>query len=232
MHAAGEDQGAGLLNAYKAVQLAESIGKGHHGSTLLTTVASPAGSRPGQIDVQGLPSTATSTLVKVTNEGTSTQTVHLSGRALGAPEHAQTGSVILSQSKSKHLVNNEGNGDDYDLVHFNVSRGQNRLNATIAYPFTQAQDNWCFVLGTPCGAAVELELISPSGKLAATSLPQGLAETVYAVVRDAEHSSRNSTGLHRDQQSRGRLLGSGAGDERIARCRSRSDDGHGAVNNS
>jgi hypothetical protein len=186
VHAAGQDQGAGLLNAYKAVQLAESIGKGHHGSTLLTTVASPAGSRPGQIDVQGLPSTATSTLVKVTNEGTSTQTVHLSGRALGAPEHAQTGSVILSQSKSKHLVNNEGNGDDYDLVHFNVSRGQNRLNATIAYPFTQAQDNWCFVLGNPCGAAVELELISPSGKLAATSLPQGLAETGSVIVTNPQ----------------------------------------------
>ena len=163
VHAAGQDQGAGLLNAYKAVQLAESVGSGHHGSTLLTKVSSPAGSRPGQIDVQAGAGTTTTTHISVTNEGTSTQTVHLSGRALGKPEHAQTGSIILSQSKSKHLVNNEGNEDDFDLVHFTVSRGQNRLNATIAYPFSQAQFNWCNA-GNPCGAAVELELIDPSGQ--------------------------------------------------------------------
>ena len=188
VHAAGQDQGAGLLNAYKAVQLAESVGSGHHGSTLLTKVSSPAGSRPGQIDVQAGAGTTTSTHISVTNEGTSTQTVHLSGRALGKPEHAQTGSIILSQSKSKHLVNNEGNEDDFDLVHFTVSRGQNRLNATIAYPFSQAQFNWC-IAGNPCGAAVELELIDPSGRLAASSLPQGLAETGSVIVTNPEHGT-------------------------------------------
>ena len=64
----GQEQGAGLLNSYQAVQLAESYGiSARTGSTLLAS--------PGQLTDAALPGTAKTWKVTVTNEGTRAQTV-------------------------------------------------------------------------------------------------------------------------------------------------------------
>jgi hypothetical protein len=152
------EQGAGLLNAYKAVQLAESINGGTPaGSTLATSTS--------QLNAIGYPGRAKSWTVSVTNAGASAQTVRLSGRGFGPSRVVGVGSVTLSNAHSKHVTDWLGLPDNYGVLHFNVPRHQNRLSAEIAYP------------GNPnngLNARVRLILIDPRGRFAAHSLPQGI----------------------------------------------------------
>jgi hypothetical protein len=156
--APASEQGAGLLNTYKAVQLAESINGGSPtGSTLATStnqlnaVANPDGFRSWQ--------------VTVANEGTRSQTVRLSGRGLGSARVVGDGSVTLSNAHSKHVTNWAGLPNNYAELHFTVPKGQNRLSADIAYPGNPANGN---------NSRVRLILIDPKGRFAAHSLPQGV----------------------------------------------------------
>jgi len=152
------EQGAGLLNTYKAVLLAESINGGTAtGNTLATST--------NQLNVVGYPGQSKSWNVSVTNEGTSAQTVRLSGRGFGPSRVVGVGSVTLSNAHSKHLINYSGLPVNYGVLHFTVPRHQNRLAAEIAYP------------GNPdngLNARVRLILIDPRGRFAAHSLPQGV----------------------------------------------------------
>ncbi len=76
-----QEQGAGLLNSYHAVQLAESIGRSARtGSTLLESAT--------QLDYAGLPGTSKSWAVTLTNTGSKTQAVSLRSRTLG-PDQQQ-----------------------------------------------------------------------------------------------------------------------------------------------
>lgn len=163
---AGDEQGAGLLNAYKAVELAESYEAKATGDTLLTSVTKvsglhPAASRQGQIDIQGEPGSAETATFTVRNTGAGAQTVHISGRQLSAPGHIQTGSVVVSNGRSKHLVDFAGYKINYSEFHFTVVRGQNRLNASMSYP------------GTAVTYPLSMVLIDPKGRFAAYSFPQG-----------------------------------------------------------
>jgi hypothetical protein len=152
------EQGAGLLNTYKAVQLAESVNGGTPtGSTLATSTS--------QLNAIGYPGRSKSWTVSVTNEGTSAQTVRLSGRGFGPSRVVRTGSVTLSNAHSKHLINYEGMPVNYGVLHFTVPRQQNRLSAEIAYPGNP---------GNGLNARVRLILIDPRGRFAAHSLPQGV----------------------------------------------------------
>jgi Subtilase family len=159
---AGDEQGAGLLNAYKAVQLAESYKAKAVGDTLLTSVTKVSGaSSQGQIDIQGEPGSAQTATFTVQNTGATTQTVHVSGRQLAAPEHVQHGSVVVSRARSKQLVDFAGYRNNYSEFHFTVTRGQNRLNVSMSYP------------GTAATYPLSIDLIDPKGRFAAYSFPQG-----------------------------------------------------------
>lgn len=175
------EQGAGLVNAYKAVQMAESTGLTHRtGSTLLTTVTSvsPASSSPrqGQINGIGMPNTAVTATVGVTNTGASSQVVHVSGVTLGPADSVHNLTVVLNDAKSKKFTDAFGFANNYAQTHFTVGRGQARLVGSIAYPAPTLDFN----------AAVRFDLISPSGKLAVQSEPQGTNNFNTADVRNPQ----------------------------------------------
>ena len=156
--APADEQGAGLLDAFKAVQLAESINGGSKtGSTLATSTS--------QLNAVGNPGTPEGFRVSVTNEGTTAQTVRLSGRGFGSSHQIATGSVTLSNAHSPHVTDWLGLPDNFGVLHFNVPRHQNRLSAEIAYPGNPANG---------LNARVRLILVDPLGRFAAHSLPQGV----------------------------------------------------------
>ncbi|HTZ90980.1 MAG TPA: protease inhibitor I9 family protein [Streptosporangiaceae bacterium] len=171
------EQGAGLVNAYQAVKMAESIGLSHRtGSTLLDTVTSvsPANPTPrqGQINGLGNPGTTVTAHVTVTNTGSAKQTVHLSGETIGKSTDVQNETLTLSNSRSKKFTDAFGFVNNYGELHFTVRPGQDRLSASIAYPAKTLNFN----------AAVRFDLINPKGKFAIQSEPQGTSNFTPADV--------------------------------------------------
>jgi hypothetical protein len=173
--APGDEQGTGLLNAYKAVQLAESYAmpSAATGDTLATSVTSVSGlnaaialdHRQGQIDIQDNPGSAETATFTVTNTGAASQTVHLSARTLGPVSNVQQRKVTLSNAHSGHFIDFGGFKDNYGVVHFTVPSGQQRLNAAMAFPAKINSSQVTYPL--------TMILIDPRGRFAATSLPQG-----------------------------------------------------------
>ncbi len=156
------EQGTGLVNTYKAVQLAESIHTADGtpaptGSTLLKSV--------GQINAVALPGTLEHFPVTITNTGATRENLSIIGRTFGPDRNVQTGSVTLSDSSSPQFVNYQGITNNYATFTFNVTHGENRLDASIAYPGNPADGN---------NARVRLILINPYGQFAGNSLPQGV----------------------------------------------------------
>jgi Subtilase family len=163
------EQGAGLLNSYKAVQLAESIHTSDGspravGNTLLLSTS--------QLNAVGAPGSSQSWPVTITNTGTSAQLVRLSGRGIGPDQNVQTGSVTLNDATSPQFVNYGGLQNNYGVFHFIVSPGQDRLVGSIAWP---GNPSYCLVdaCNTGLNSRVRLILVDPLGRLAAHSLPQG-----------------------------------------------------------
>jgi hypothetical protein len=163
--APASEQGSGLLNSYKAVEMAESIhtadgAPAPTGETLLLSTP--------QLNAVALPATGENFTEKITNTGALTQSVHLTTRAIGADQNVQTGSVTLSDGSSPQFTNYQGLTNNYGTFTFTVPTGQNRLDASIAYPGNPAKGN---------NQRVRLILIDPNGDLAAHSLPQGVSNT-------------------------------------------------------
>ena len=167
----GDEQGAGRLDTYKAVQAALSVHDSNGspaatGSTLLVNQT--------QLDATGAPGSQQHWQLKVTNNGATAQDVRLSGRGFGPAQHTTTGSVTLSDTTSPHFADWSGVNNNFGELHFTVGPNTDRLQASIAYP------------GDPNGslnARVRVILIDPTGKLAAHSLPQGVGNAGFVDVR-------------------------------------------------
>ena len=165
------EQGAGRLNSLKAVQAALSVHDSHGqpaatGATLLTT--------PTQLDAANAAGTANHWRVSVTNTGSSSQTVKLSGRQFGANRTVGTGSVTLSDTASPHFADWSGVQNNFGSLTFHVPAHVDRLEASIAYPGDPANG---------LNARVRLALVDPLGRYAAHSLPQGVGNFGSVDVR-------------------------------------------------
>jgi hypothetical protein len=165
------EQGAGLLNSYRAVELAESIGASggtgvskDTGSTLLLSSS--------QLNAAGDPGSTHSWPVTITNTSSRPQHVTLSGRGIGTDQHVRTGKVTLNDSSSPQFDSYTGLPDNYGVFHFTVAPGQDQLTAQLAWPGVTA-----YCLSEECeqglDARVRMILIDPRGRLAAHSDPQG-----------------------------------------------------------
>jgi len=169
------EQGAGLLNSYKAVEQAESIGAYQGtGSTLLLSSS--------QLTAAGAAGSSHSWPVTVTNTGADAQDVSFTGRAIGPDQDMQAGRVKLSDSSSPHFDNYAGVTNNYGVFHFTVAPGQDQLTAALAWP---GDPSYC--LGDGCdeglNARVRMILVDPRGRLAAHSVPQGPGNSGTVQVR-------------------------------------------------
>ncbi|MDQ6778599.1 MAG: S8 family serine peptidase [Actinomycetota bacterium] len=165
--APADQQGAGLLDAYKAVLAAESFGRGAGGDFTRSHWHRPASTvltSPSQLDATGQVGTTETLSETVTNNGSRPEIVNLSTRTLGDYTTIKTANVALSDTASPHITDWQGINDNYEPVSFQVPAGANRLNAAIAFKNASASD---------LNARVRLTLIDPQGRLAAYSVPQG-----------------------------------------------------------
>ncbi len=167
--APAEEQGSGLLNSYKAVELAESI---HTSAGSPPAVGNTLQLSGTQFNGGGEAGTTHSWQETITNTGSDIQAVSLGGRAFGPDEHVQTGSVTLNDKTSPQVPNYQGITNNYAVFHFHVSPGQQRLVGSLAWP---GNPTYCLQDGCQIGlnSRVRMILVDPLGRLAAHSLPQG-----------------------------------------------------------
>jgi len=163
------EQGAGLLNSYKAVELAESI---HTSAGSPRPVGDTLLLSSSQLNAVGAPGSSQSWPETITNTGAHTQVVQLSGRGIGPDQNVQTGSITLNDATSPQFENYEGLQNNYGVFHFKVPPGQDRLVGSIAWP---GNPSYCQVDACNSGlnSRVRLILVDPLGRFAAHSLPQG-----------------------------------------------------------
>jgi len=166
------EQGAGLLNTYKAVLLAQSINTSRYGSQ--PAVGQSLLLSESQLNAVDAPGTTEHWQVSVTNTGSSPQSVHVQGRTFGSESNIQKGHVTLTDGVNAQFANYQGLQNNYAVFSFQVPGDTDRLNASIAYP------------GDPTNglnARVRLILIDPQGRFAAHSLPQGVGNFGNVDVR-------------------------------------------------
>jgi subtilisin family serine protease len=174
------EQGAGLLNSFKAVQLAESI---HSGAVPPSPVGSTLLKSASQLHATGKPGTRAHWRVTITNTGAQRQVVSLRGTTFGPDQNVRSGTVRLTDAKSPKFANYQGLRNNYGVFHFQVASGQARLVASLAWP---GKRSYCLQTGCQAGlnSRVRLILVDPRGRLAAHSLPQGAGNFGTADVRN------------------------------------------------
>jgi len=185
------EQGAGLLNSLKAVELASRRPNYSVGETLRVS--------SNQLNDVGKPGATASWSETVTNTGETAQTVAVAGRGFTADSVIKKATVSLSDAKSPHFTNWAGVAANDAAAQFTVAPGQAVLNASIAWPASASE-------AADLNKRVRLILIDPSGRLAAHSLPQGVggygsaqvlrpeAGTWTAVIFSDESKAGGTTG--------------------------------------
>ena len=153
------EQGSGLLNSLKAVELASYM---PHCDPIGETLRLSS----NQLNYVGKPGATAHWSVTVTNTGAKTQKVAVAGRGFTANSVVKQATVTLSDSRSAHFTSWTGTAANYAAVRFTVPAGQALLNSSIAWPSTAAS-------ASHPNKRVRLVLVDPSGRLAAHSLPQG-----------------------------------------------------------
>ncbi len=163
------EQGAGLLNTYQAVELAESI---HTTDGSPTPVGETLLKSANSLNAVATPGAKQTFSVSITNTGADSQVVSLHGRTFGPDRNVQTGSVKLKDATSPHFANYQGLTNNYAKFTFHVPAGQDRLDASIAWPGNRSYciEDFC---EPGLNSRVRLILIDPRGRFAAHSLPQG-----------------------------------------------------------
>ena len=154
----GAQQGAGRVDAYRAVAAARAD--------------SGVVANTDQLDAVGDPGAGKHFDVTLTNTGASPAHVDLSGRTLGATHVVRDASPNLTTADPSY-VNGRGVTRNYLKVPFTVPPGQSRLNADIAWPSTN-------------GAVVDVTVLDPRGRVEGYSLPEGSGNHGHADVRDPE----------------------------------------------
>jgi Subtilase family len=154
------EQGTGLLNSLKAVELASWQPRSDPAGPTLKLSSN-------QLNYVGKPGATPSWSVTVTNAAHTAQTVAVSGRGFSGESVVKQATVTLSDAKSPQFTNWAGAPSNFGTVKFSVPRGQALLNASIAWPTITS------ATGNP-NARVRVILVDPAGKLAAHSLPQGV----------------------------------------------------------
>jgi Subtilase family len=155
-----DEQGAGLINALAAVQLALTVNDGNggaHGPGGLLLDPTSAGFT-GQENAE---ETASFT---ITNSGAAAQRVVPHLQTLGAPFAGATLSLNLNAAKAPQFVDPYGNENSYITKKFTVPSGAQYLDVAIAWPGVQGSTQY-----------VQMALLDPSGRLASYSIPQGPA---------------------------------------------------------
>jgi Subtilase family len=147
-------QGSGLLDSYKAVLEAESIGlpatKATGSSVSLST---------SDITATAPVKTSVSQPVTLTNSGGTTETIGLAGRTLSAPTRLVASSFSESGSSWSKVVT------------FTVPAGVSYLDTHLATD------------PNPPSGYVDIQLVDPSGRFAEAALTQGYSDTANAGVR-------------------------------------------------
>lgn len=167
--APANEQGAGLLNTYQAVLLAESI---HTSGSSPRPIGNTLLLSSNQLNAVAAPGSREHWNVTVTNTGAFPQVVSFSGRSIGPDQNVQSGSVTLNDASSPQFLNYGGAQNNYAVFHFKVPPFAERLDGSIAWPGNPA---YCLEVACEVGlnSRVRLIFIDPRGRFAAHSLPQG-----------------------------------------------------------
>jgi hypothetical protein len=166
----GDEQGSGRLDTYQAVLAAMSL---HDANGTPAAVGSTILTNASQLDASALPGTAKTFALTLTNNGSAPHTVKLGQRTLGPELDTHDASVTLSDTASQHFSDYAGDETNYQVSHFTIPAGRDRLDVDYVYP------------GDPAGSLngrVRLALIDPNGVFAAHSLPQGVGNAGHVDV--------------------------------------------------
>jgi Subtilase family len=178
-------QGAGLLDVAAAVRLATSI-QG-------TTLANPPGGvlTSPQVNLVGDPNSAQTSSIGLTNTSSSPTTVELSTRTL-VPARTNHGTTLVKVAKNSpdpHFRDSGGFENVYQRGTFTVAPGTARVQLQAAFGAAQGF------------GFLEASLFSPSGQLAAYSIPQGISN--YADLEVAKPQAGRWTVVFFDQADGG-----------------------------
>jgi hypothetical protein len=165
-----DEQGSGLVDAYRAVLAAESIPAGRTGAAQGSQVLLST----GQLNATANPGTAESWPLTITNLGTAPSTLSLSTWTLGPALDTQTGTVTLSDSGPRFFNNFYDSTENYRTTTFTVAPDRDRLRVEIAYQGHHVNNFF---------GNVDVVLIDPDGNFAADAVPQGVGNTVAVEVR-------------------------------------------------
>lgn len=156
------NQGAGLVDALRAVQQARSVrtrdgSPAANGQSLLYS--------PSSISLTGRAGHQTTVPVTVTNTGATAQNVTPALRELGAPTTLAEGNMTLNPTTDGTFIYMTGaTVHDVHTVQFTVPAGTDRLVSRIA---------WLGNDLAPAGHTIRATLIDPLGRIASQSRPQG-----------------------------------------------------------